>query len=147
MTTTLWNYILCGLHSSLKHYRLYMGVLHIEWLFYYRRCLFTVLELDVKCEWRVIAPNMHHSLFPISHFCILTHITWKLEVIYGRYAYRMTVLLSKTFLQCFRVAWEIRLESYGSRHASVVLWFNIVCVYCKPVHTSIFDAQLRMTTK
>ena len=48
---------------------------------------------------------------------------------------------------CFRVAWEILMENYGPRHTSVVLWYNTVCVCCKPVHTSLYVAQLPMTTK
>ena len=39
---------------------------------------------------------------------------------------------------------EIRLESYGPRHALVILLYNIVCMFCKPVYvyTSWFSAQL-----
>ena len=63
-------------------------------------------------------------------------------------AYQTTALLLETFLVLFRVAWEIRqLESYGLRHTLVVLWYNIVCVYCRPIHTSLIGAQLCMTTK
>ena len=51
------------------------------------------------------------------------------------------------FLVWFRVVWEIRLESYGPRDTSVILWYNIVYVYCKPIHTSLFGGQLRMTIK
>ena len=77
-----------------------------------------------------------------------THITWKVQVIYWTFAYRTTALQSETFLVCFRVAWEIQLESFGPRYASVVLWYNIVCVhvYCKSLHLSLIGAQLRMTT-
>ena len=124
-----------------------MGVLHSAWLLCYRRCLFSVLELDVRYDWWVMAPSTHYSLFSISNLCVLTRITWKLQVIYGHSTYWMTTLLSETFHVCVRVAWEIGLESYSTRHASVVLWYNIVCVYCKPVHSSLFVAQLRMTTK
>ena len=28
-----------------------------------------------------------------------------------------------------------------------ILWYKIGCLYCKPVHTSLFGGQLRMTTK
>ena len=98
-----------------------------------------------------MVPNTHHSFFPISHLCVLTCITWKLQVIYGHSAYRMTALLLETFLVWFRVAWEIRLESYmyRPRHASGILWYNIACIYCQPVHTLLFGAQLHvcMTTK
>ena len=86
--------------------------------------------------------SKHSSqFFPISHLCILTHITWQQQVIYRHSAYRMTSLLSNTFLVWFRVAREIQMESYGPRHASVVLWYKLVCVYCKPIYTSLFGAQ------
>ena len=41
----------------------------------------------------------------------------------------------KTLLVWFRFAIEIPLESYGPRHVLVILWYNIVCAYCKPIHT------------
>ena len=112
----------------------------------------SVLELDVRYDWQVMVPNLHHSYFLISHLCVLTCITWKLQVIYGLYgrsAYWTTAILSETFIVWFRVARDIQLESYGSRHASVVLWYKIVCLYCKPIHTLPFDAKLHvcMTTK
>ena len=47
----------------------------------------------------------------------------------------------------FRVTLGIKLESYGPRHASVVLCYDIVCVYCKFVYTSLFGTQLSLTTK
>ena len=137
------------LHSQLKNDRSYMEILHSAGLLCYWRCLFSVLDLDGRYDWRVMAPSMHCSLFPTSNLCVLTNITWKLQVIhvYGHSAYRTTTLLSKTFLVYARVAWGIQLESYGTRHTSVVLWYNIFCVYCKPVHSSLFVVQLRMTTK
>ena len=108
-----------------------------------------MLELDVKCDWWVMTPNTHHNLFLISHLCILTsiHVTWKLQVIYERSAHQTTALLWVTFLVCCRVAWEIQLESYRPRHTSVVSWYNIVCVYCKCIHASLFGAQIHMGTK
>ena len=111
-----------------------MNVLHIEWLLYYRRCPFSALELDARYKWWVMAPNTHHSLFPINHLCVLTCIT-------------TTTLLLDTFLVWFRFAWEIWLKSYDPRHASVVLWYNILCIYCKPLNAVLFGVQLRMTTK
>ena len=130
---------------------MYMAILHVEWLLYYQRCLYSVLELNMRYNWWVMAPNTHCSLFLISHLCVLLHICWKQQVIhvYGCSAYQTTALLSKTFLVWFWVAWEIWLKSYGPRHMSVVLWHNILCLYCKPIHicTSLFGAQLRMIMK
>ena len=60
-------------------------------------------------------------VYTYMHTCNL-----KLQVIYGRSAYWITALLSETFLVWFRVAWEIWLESYGSRHTLIILWYNIV---------------------
>ena len=97
-----------------------------------------MLEQDVRCNWQVMPLNMHRSVFPISYLCLITCIIWKLQVVYVCSTYQKTALLSETFLVWFRVSWEIRLESYGSRHASVILWYNIVCLYCKPVHALLF---------
>ena len=47
-------------------------------LLYYQRCPVSVLELDERYDRRVMAPNTHRSLFPISHLSVLTHISRKL---------------------------------------------------------------------
>ena len=83
----------------------------------------------------------------ISHLYVLTCITWKLQVVYGRSTYQMTSLLSATFLVWFRVAKQIQLETYGFGHTLVILWYKLVCTYCKPVYISLFGAQLCMTIK
>ena len=76
------------------------------------------------------------------------HITWKLQVIYGRSAYRMTAILSETFFVWFRVALEIRLKSYGPRHTLVLLWYDIVCMYTASLYIHYyFGTQLHLTTK
>ena len=52
-----------------------------------------LLELDVRYDWQVMAPNMHHSfLFPVGHLFVLT------RMIYERSAYQTTTLLLGTFL-------------------------------------------------
>ena len=137
--TSFWYNILCVLTLITQKRQVIhcIWMFHISsaWLLCYWRCLFPVLELDVRYDWWAITPNMHHSPFSISNLYILTRITWKLQVIYEHSAYWTTPLLLKTFLVCIRVAWRIQLESYSTRHASVVLWYNILWVYCKPVHS------------
>ena len=113
----IWHFVHTYLHSYLENYRPCMDVQHVEWVLYDWRSLFSVLELDVRYRWQVMAPNMHRSGFSISNLCMVTCITWKLQVICGRPAYRMTALLLETFLVHFRVAWEIRLEIYVPRNA------------------------------
>ena len=103
-------------HHFVHTYTSYTNILHIEWLLYYRRCLFSVLDLRARYNWWVTTPNTHHSFFLIWHLCILPRITWKLQVVYRHSTYWTTSLLLKTFLEQFRVAWEIQLESYGPRH-------------------------------
>ena len=90
---------------------------------------FFELKLIARNDWRVMAPNTHRTIFPISHLCVR-----KLQVVFGRCADRTTALISETFLLWFRVAWE----SYSPRNAFAVLWFNsIVTIYCKPVSIAI----------
>ena len=60
---------------------MYADVLHILPLLYYRRCLFSVLELDVRYKWSLMPSKMYRSLFLVSHFSvysILRHVTLKL---------------------------------------------------------------------
>ena len=104
----------------------------------------SIFRFKAGCEIRLVSYGSKHasySFFPISSLRVLTSITWKLQVIYGRSAHRTTALLSETFLVWLRVAWEIQLETNVRRHESVVFWYNIVCLY-KPVHTSLFGAKL-----
>ena len=88
------------------------------------------------------------SLFdnPFYAYSVLRCITWKVQVVHECSAYRTTAILSEIFVW-FRVAIQIRLESYSPRHTSVVLWYHIVCIYCKPLYTSLFGTQRRLTTK
>ena len=51
------------------------------------------------------------------------------------------------FLVWYRLTWKIGQEGYSPRNSLVFTWYSIVCVYCKPVHTSLFGAQVHMTTK
>ena len=73
--------------------------------------------------------------------------TWKLPVICGSLACWTTAILSKTLFVWFRAVLEIQLESYSPRHTSVVLWYDIVCVYYKSTYTLLFGMQLLLTTK
>ena len=56
--------------------------------------------------------------FRYTIVCVLTHITQKLQVVYGHPAYRITALLSEMPIFWVRAACEIRLVSYGYKHAS-----------------------------
>ena len=70
--------------------------------FYYQWYLFSGIELYVRCDRWVIAPNTPHNLFQYDFLCPLTLITRKLQVVYGRSTYRMTVLLSRMSIFCVR---------------------------------------------
>ena len=54
------------------------------WMFYISNKL--LAEMSIVCvragceiQWQVMTPNTHCSLFLISHLCVLTCITWKLQ--------------------------------------------------------------------
>ena len=123
-----------------------MDVLYIEQLLYNWRCLFSGLELDVRCSTigKLWLQTRITVFFLISHLCVHPQIDWKLQIVYGSSAYWTTALLVGIFLW-FRVCWVIWLENYVPRHTSVILWHNIVCVYCKPIHALLFSAQPCMT--
>ena len=55
------------------------------WMFYVsndcstiRDVYFLLLELDLRYWWWVMAANTPHSVFWISHLCVVTFKTWKL---------------------------------------------------------------------
>ena len=87
---------------------------------------------------------MHHSLFSVSHLCVFRRITWN----YRSYSvdrcgpYLTTALQSMTLLVWFRIAMEIRLESYGPRLMSIVLWCNLVFVLLACTYIAIWCATM-----
>ena len=50
--------------------------------------------------------------------CLLTLVTRKLQVVYGRSIYRMTALLSQIPIFCVRAGFEIQMACYASKHVS-----------------------------
>ena len=49
---------------------------------------------------------------------VLTLVTRKVQVVYGRSIYRMTALLSEMSIFCVRAGFEIQMANYASKHAS-----------------------------
>ena len=122
-----------------------VDVLHSAWLLCYQRCIFSMLELDVRYDWQVMVPSTHRSLFLIINLCVLTYITWKLQVIYGHSAYWMTTLLSDTFVLCIKRCMSDQTgELWHQTRISRAL-IQHCGIYCKPIHSSLFVAQLQMT--
>ena len=117
----------------------------IEWLLYYRKCLFFMLELNIRYNWQIMAPNTHRRFFFSKPFVSL-HAQLENYRLYMDGQHIEWLLYYQTFLVWFTVARETQLESYCPWHALVVLWYNIVRIYCKPVHTSLFSAQLGLRT-
>ena len=72
-----------------------------------------------SCEICLVSCGFKHASQSLSDTPLVRAYKHNLKTTgwYGPWACRMTALLSKTFLGWFRVAWEIRLESYCPRHA------------------------------
>ena len=88
------------------------------------------VKLYARYDRWVIAPNMHRTSFQYDILCVHTFITPKLQVIYERSPYEMTVLLSEMCIICVRPGYKVQLVSYGSKLPSHFL-------FGKPfVHTS-----------
>ena len=69
-------YILCVHTLIIKKLQVvYRRSILIERVLYYQSCLFSMLELNVRYRWPVMAPNTHHSLFLISDLCALHEIS------------------------------------------------------------------------
>ena len=120
--------------AYLKHCMVYTNDLNTKQLLHYQRCSFSSLELNVFQDRWVIAPETHHNLFQIHHLCVLTYITQKLNVVYGRCTYWMTVPLSDRAIFWVKAACKIHLVRYSSRHALKVFFdMAFVCkVTCMP---------------
>ena len=131
ITVSFWYTIRCALECISQKLQVAYG--RSTCIYISNNCTTMIGQLWLEMRITVLKWNAHHSLFPINHLCILTCIAWKLQVVhvYEYSAHWTTALLSKTFLVWLRVAWEIQLESYGPRHASVLLWYTIVehCVH------------------
>ena len=152
ITTTFW-YILCALTCTLIHVTQTIQVICRHSTYWT-----TAVLSKVSFLWKSWMQDMNSKLRPQT--CIkvfyskpfvvirlyLRHLTGKLQFIFGCSAYRTKVVLLDTFFVWFRVAWKVRLESYCPRHASVVLCYNIVCIYFNPIHTSLFRTQLCLAT-
>ena len=59
-----------------------------------------------------------HASLPLSDLSVLTLITRKLQVVHRRSTYQKIALLSAMFNFCVRAGFDVRLASYGSKHAS-----------------------------
>ena len=68
----IWHFV-CTYTRNLKTTG-HMRTLYIskDCMLCYRRCLFSVLELDARYKWQVMPPNLHCSVFLISHLCKCT---------------------------------------------------------------------------
>ena len=111
--------------------------LPIKQLLYNWRCLFSQPEQYARYDWQDMAPNTHHSPFPIRHFVrTYTHVTWKLQVLYGYFAYRTNGLLSETF----RVwLWSCMRDPTGELWPQTCIGRSLIqhCVCILQAHTCI----------
>ena len=73
IATTFQYDILCVLTLNLKTTGRIWTFQHMEQLHYYWRCVLSVLELDARYDWQVMAPNMHSSVFLLNH-CAYLHM-------------------------------------------------------------------------
>ena len=147
--TTLRYVVLCILRLVTQKLQIVCG--HFTYQMTVLLSEMSIFFVRAGCEIQMASYASKHALQSLSdksflHNSVLRRITWKLQVIHKCSVYRMTAILSETFFVWFRVAMQIWLESYDPRHALVVLWYDIVCVYCKPVYTSLYGT-LRLTTK
>ena len=100
------------------------------------------------CKILVTSYTSKHASQSLSNKQIMYIGTYILKTTGHIWTFRIstTALLLKTFLVCVRFAWKIQLESYSPRHASVIVWYNSVCIL-EALHTLLLVAQLYLTTK
>ena len=81
--------------------------------FYYRRLLYSRLELHVSNDWRATASNTQHALFPICHFLLISSITGKPRVAYNSTTHRTTSLPLRMLCFMLKAANRMQSTSYG----------------------------------
>ena len=153
IATTFWYDILCVLtlvtrkpHAVYKHSAYWMTALLSEMSIFCVRAGYEIWMASYASK--RISQSLSDKPFVCARVVVLRHITWKLQVIYGCSANRTIAVLFETFFVWFRVAWEIWLESYGPRHASVVLWTCGTCswvvwlIACVEMTFSVFSIAL-----
>ena len=128
---------------------MYAAVLHIERLLCYRRCIFPVLELNARYEWRVTPPYTHRNLFVTSHLCVLKHIILITTGPIRTFCISNDSCTIRKHSLCGLELHE-RFDWRGTAlatHRSFSDTTLCACTYCKPVYISLFGTQRRLTTK
>ena len=67
--------------------------------------------------------------FQYDILCILTLLTWKVQVVYGCCTYQMTPLVFEISIFCIKAGCKIQLVSYASKHALQCLLINHLCIH------------------
>ena len=108
--------------------------------------LFSVLDLDARLDWWVMAPNTYHSFF-LNTICACLHASLKnyklhmgVEHIKWLLYYRAHSLSGLDLQERSKCRATV---PYSNRSFSDTK----LCVDCKPMHTLLFGVQLRITTK
>ena len=125
-------------------------------------CMLTRISRKLQLICRHSTYQMTAILLEMSIFCVRAGC--KIQIVSYASKHASQSLSNKPFLliQCnLKIsgrmwAFSISNDCYIIRgilcvlrvaHVPVVLWYNIVCICCKPIYTSLFGTQLRLTTK
>ena len=114
--SSICHFVCTYAHNSKTKGRIRMLYLSNDCI-YYRRYLFTGLEMYARYDRWIMDPNMHRNHFLIQNFVCTTHITWKLQVVHRCSTYWMTALLLEMSIFYDRAGCKMRLTSFGSKHA------------------------------
>ena len=93
-------------------------------MLYYEGYLFSWLKLHARYStigelWIQIRIT---ATFGYDILVVLTLVTREVQLVCGRFTYRMTALLSDMYIFCVRAGIEIQVVSYASKHASQSLF-------------------------
>ena len=114
-----------------------MNVLHVKWMLYNWKGVFSWLELHVSHERWVITQNMHHSPFSGGHLVPTFTHTCKLQIIGCILVFYIPNDSSTTgdIIFDFRTACEFWLVSYISKYASSVAFSYIFTCNLQNIHS------------
>ena len=106
----------------------------------------SIFRIKAGCEIRLVNYGSKHSsqFFPISHLYVFTRITWQLRL-YMDVQHIEWLLYYHTHFLCGLSCKRDPSEKLRPQTCIDRSLIQLVCVYCKPVFTSLFGTQLLMT--
>ena len=115
-------------------YMYLIHTVHVKWMFYYRRCGLSELELHASHNWLATTQKMHYSHFVIFHFVLtFAHNQWNIGCI--QKFYKQNKSLFKFRAACKLIAMgEVHLKIHYNLQPCTYIAVSLFCEKYKYMH-------------